>query len=168
MMFRSTDTQHMMVEMSDKLMAKENEFEVWRRRLGATPADRLALWPHLAEQGLIGALASESLGGFGGTARDLASLMALAGKWLVVEPLLHSALALHALEHSGGEFPDLAGNICTGETLVAFAHQEGSDPFATPKCDVRRNGDQLALTGTKHVVRHEDLANHYQIGRAHV
>lgn len=156
MMFAQTETQQMMVEMADRLLARENDFEVRRHRLAAAEPDRLALWPLLAEQGLIGALADEDAGGFGGTARDLASLMAVAGKRLVVEPLLHSALSLAALARSGES--SLAAAIIAGEAVTAFAHQEGSDPFASLSCRFTRDGDSLIASGTKVLVRHGDLA----------
>lgn len=155
-MFATTETQKMMVEMADRLLARENEFEARRHRLAAPAPDRLALWPLLAEQGLIGALAADSIGGFGGSARDLASLMALAGKWLVVEPLLHGALCLDALTGAGDG--DLAAKIIAGESTAVFAHQEASDPFAAPTCSIAASGAGLTISGTKTIVRHADLA----------
>lgn len=155
-MFAQTETQKMMVEMADRLLAKENEFEARRHRLAPPMPDRLALWPHFAEQGLVGALADDGVGGFGGSARDLASLQALAGKWLVVEPLLHSALCLDALARTGQI--DLAAKIIAGETLAIFAHQETSDPFQTPTCSFTPSDAALMVSGTKTVVRHGDLA----------
>lgn len=155
-MFAQTQTQQMMVEMADRLLARENDFEIRRHRLAAVPPERLALWPLLAEQGLIGALAGEEAGGFGGTARDLASVMAVAGKRLVVEPLLHSALTLAALSRAGDD--DLSARIIGGEAVAVFAHQEGSDPLAAPTCRFAREGDGLAASGTKLLVRHGDLA----------
>lgn len=161
-MFTQTETQRMMADMADRLLARENEFEARRHRLSGESPDRLALWPHLAEQGLIGALAGESLGGFGGSARDLASLMALAGKWLVVEPLLHAALVLHAL--AAASRTELAEAVIAGESLIAFAHQEGGNPFAPPACTLDRD---LRLTGVKRVIRHADLAGHFLVSAMH-
>lgn len=155
-MFAQTDTQQMTAEMADRLLAKKYDFESRRQRLAQKAPDRLALWPQLAEQGLIGALAIEDLGGFGGGARDLASIMALAGKRLVVEPLLHSALSLAAL--SAADPTGLAGALIAGEALAVFAHQEGSDPFAAPRCTFARHGQQLSISGVKLLVRHADLA----------
>jgi alkylation response protein AidB-like acyl-CoA dehydrogenase len=155
-MFAHTETQQMMVAMADRLLAKENAFEIRRLRLAADASDRLALWPQFAQQGLIGALASEDAGGFGGSARDLASLMAVAGRHLVIEPLLHAALSLAALgsDRSG----HVVGQILAGKAIIAFAHQEGSDPFAMPACQLTRSGAQLSISGTKLLVRHGDIA----------
>jgi alkylation response protein AidB-like acyl-CoA dehydrogenase len=155
-MFAQTETQQLMVEMADRLLARENQFEARRLRLSANPPDCLALWPLLAEQGLIGALACEDAGGFGGSARDLASLTALAGKRLVVEPLLHAALCLAALTRSGNA--GLVAQIIGGQAIAVFAHQEGSDPFAAPACRFARDRDGVVLNGTKLLVRHGDLA----------
>ena len=155
-MFETTETQKMMVDMADHLLAKENDFETRRHRLTAAGPDRFALWQRLAEQGLVGALAGEAVGGFGGSARDIASLMALAGKWLVVEPLLHSAICLDVLAKTGRA--DLIGNIIAGEAIAVFAHQEGSDPFAAPTCHFGEEYGGLTVSGTKTLVRHADLA----------
>lgn len=155
-MFELTDTQTMMVEMADRLLAKENEFEARRHRLTGASPDRLALWPQLAEQGLIGAMAVEAVGGFGGTARDIACIMSVAGKRLLVEPLLHTALVLHALADAGDA--EKAGSIIAGETIAVFAHQESSDPFAPHACRFAPDGAGVRIDGTKQLVRHADLA----------
>jgi alkylation response protein AidB-like acyl-CoA dehydrogenase len=80
----------------------------------------------------------------------------LAGKWLAVEPLLHGALCIDTLTQTRNA--DLAAQIIAGETIAVYAHQEGSDPFATPTCTLTASGTGLRVRGTKTVIRHADLA----------
>ncbi|MEJ7926215.1 acyl-CoA dehydrogenase family protein [Sphingobium sp. AN641] len=157
MTFARTETQQMFGDMLGRLLDVENDFEERRRRLSAETPDRLALWPALAEQGILGATVPEEAGGFGGSMRDLVVIMEEVGRKLVVEPVLASALT-GAILHAGGE--DISGLIA-GETITAFAHEEGYDPFALPETRAVRAGDGYHLHGRKMVVRHADLAHQF-------
>src|SRR5690349_15480307 len=116
MTFARTETQRMFGDMLGRLLDAENDFEERRRRLSATVPDRLALWPALAEQGILGATLPEEAGGFGGSMRDLAVVMEEVGRKLVVEPILANALCGTIL-HAAGE--DLSPLIA-GETITAL------------------------------------------------
>jgi alkylation response protein AidB-like acyl-CoA dehydrogenase len=161
-MFARSDTQQMMADMASRLLGRENEMEARRHRLSGERPARMHLWPHLAEQGLIGGLVAESLGGFGGSARDIAVLMALAGEWLVVEPVLHAAIAAKAFDLAAargravGE--EEVAALIAGQTSIAFAHQEGAEPFARRTTIAVTDGDSFRLSGCKLVVRHGDIA----------
>jgi alkylation response protein AidB-like acyl-CoA dehydrogenase len=146
------------------LLAEENEFEVRRRRLAGDAADRLALWPVLAEQGILGAAFAEEAGGFGGTMRDLAVIMEVAGQRLVVEPVLAAAVCGRMLL-AAGELERLAALIA-GEQVYAFAHMEGFDPFAVPGTLAVAAGGGYRLNGVKLAVRHADLAGHFMVTAA--
>lgn len=147
MLFAKTETQTMLGDMLVRLLDAENEFEARRLRLNETPANRMALWLHLAEQGVLGAGFSEDVGGFGGTMRDLAVVMAEMGRTLAVEPLLSSVL--------GGRLLSDAAVVIAGEQVLALAVSEGFDPFALPTTRVDADG---RMTGQKIAVRHADLA----------
>lgn len=155
MSFARTDTQMMIADMAGRLLAEANEFEARRRRLEGGSPNRMALWPLLAEQGLLGAAFSEDAGGFGGTMRDLATVMVAVGRYLLVEPVLASAVAGGLLDAAGA---DVAA-IIAGEQVIAFAHGEGLDPFAPRRVRATADGDLWRLSGTKPVVRHGDLAS---------
>jgi alkylation response protein AidB-like acyl-CoA dehydrogenase len=157
MSFAQTEAQTMLADMVSRLLAEENEFEARRHRLRADPPDRLALWPKLAEQGILGAAFSEDAGGFGGTMRDLAVIMRAAGERLVVEPLLASAICGRIL-FAAGDTDQLAA-IIAGERILAFAHAESFDPFALPATSAAKSGNGYVLTGKKTAIRHGDLAH---------
>lgn len=162
-MFARSETQRMMAEMASRLLARENETEARRHRLSSNPPSRMYLWPYLAEQGLIGGLVPESRGGFGGGARDIAVVMALVGEWLVVEPVLHTAIAARALDlaalRGGDGRAELVAALMAGDASIAFAHQEAADPFAPRSSIAVAEGSGFLLSGRKLVVRHADLAD---------
>ncbi|MEY4500992.1 MAG: hypothetical protein RIS52_882, partial [Pseudomonadota bacterium] len=148
MLFAETETQTMLCDMLVKLLDTENGFEAHRARLNATPPDRMALWPHLAQQGVLGAGFSEDAGGFGGTMRDLAVVMGEVGRTLAVEPVLSSIL--------GGRLLGDARAVVAGEQVLALALSEGGfDPLAMPKTQVDAEG---RIYGQKVAARHADLA----------
>ncbi len=152
MPFAQTDTQTMLADMLGKLFETESGFEARRQRLAGDTPDRLALWPALAGQGVLGAAFPENAGGFGGSMRDLAVVMAAAGRALAVEPVLAAALC-------GRLLPDEVGAIIAGSRMLAFAHAEQADPFAPLVTRATAN----RLSGQKPVVRHGDLADSYVV-----
>jgi len=159
MSFAQTESQMMLADLASKLLATENDFEIRRHRLNATPPERLALWPSLAEQGILGAAFPEDAGGFGGTMLDLAVLMQVIGARLVVEPVLASAICGRVLLAAGDT--EQLGSIIAGERILAFAHTEGFDPFAPLGVTAIQSGDIFTLTGAKSTIRHADLAHGY-------
>lgn len=154
-MFENGETLVMMADMVERILSRENEFEARRHRLSGAAPDRHHLWPILAEQGVLGALVPEMAGGFGGTARDLATLMAIAGRWLAVEPLLQTALVANALadlpEHAA-----LLEAVSEGSQCAVMAHEEGAGPFALRETTL--DTDSGTLTGRKLLVRNADVA----------
>lgn len=162
MSFARTETQQMFGDMLGRLLDVENDFEKRRHRLSAANADRLALWPAFAEQGILGATLPEEAGGFGGTMRDLSVIMEEVGRKLVVEPVLASALC-GAILHAAGE--DVS-SLIAGETIVALAHEEGYDPFGPRETKAVAEGEGYRLTGRKLVVRHADLAHRFIVSAA--
>lgn len=157
MTFVRTETQQMLGDMLSRVLDAESDFEERRRRLSAEPPERMALWPMLAEQGILGAAVTEEDGGFGGTMRDLAVVMEQVGRKLVVEPVLATALASAVFREAGEDLSGLIG----GELVIAFAHGEGFDPFVLPETLARRDGDGHRIDGRKVAIRHADLAQHF-------
>ncbi|WP_082384867.1 acyl-CoA dehydrogenase family protein [Brevundimonas sp. AAP58] len=155
MSFARTDTQTMLAEMADRLLAEHNPFETRRHRLSGETPDRLALWPVLAEQGVLGAPFTEAAGGFGGTMRDLAAVMEPIGRHLVVEPYLAGAVAGGLMQADGRDI----GPLISGERVAVFAHDEGLDPFAPRRTRASAAPEGWRLSGEKRAVRHGDLAD---------
>ncbi|WP_084355829.1 acyl-CoA dehydrogenase family protein [Novosphingobium lentum] len=155
MLFARTETQAMLGDMLARLLDAENAFEARRLRLAGPAPDRLALWPLLAEQGILGAAFSEDAGGFGGTMRDLAVVMAQVGRSLAVEPVLATALC-------GLAAPDEIPAIIAGTRVLAIAHAESADPF-DPVTTTAGGG---TVSGHKPVVRDGDIAHAFIVSTA--
>jgi len=164
MIFAVTETQRMLADMAGRLLERENSFESRRRRLGAVHPDRLALWPTLAAQGILGAALPEDAGGFGEGVRDLAVVMAIVGQRLVVEPLLAAAVCGRIL-NAGGD-AEQVNAIMAGNRIVVLAHTEGHDPFADLATTATPCDDGYLLTGTKVAIRHADLAHGFIVTAA--
>ncbi|MGU3391695.1 acyl-CoA dehydrogenase family protein [Sphingomonas sp. M1A8_2b] len=105
-----------------------------------------AVWTQLTELGIVSALFDEAAGGFGGSGFDIMVVFEALGRELVVEPFLGALMAGRALAKAGGHDETLAG-IVSGETIAAFAHEDGATPVTATK-----SGDGWALSGTKAVV----------------
>jgi len=105
-----------------------------------------AVWKQLNELGIVSALFDEAAGGFGGSGFDIMVVFEALGRALVVEPFLGALMAGRALAASGGHDDALAG-IVSGETIAAFAQDDGANPVTATK-----SGDGWTLSGTKAVV----------------
>jgi alkylation response protein AidB-like acyl-CoA dehydrogenase len=105
-----------------------------------------AVWTQLNELGIVSALFDEAAGGFGGSGFDIMVVFEALGRALVVEPFLGALMAGRALAKAGGQDEMLAG-IVSGETIAAFAQEDGATPVTATK-----SGDGWTLSGTKAVV----------------
>ena len=158
--FARTDTQRMVSDLLRRLLREQNEFAARRERLAQRSPQRLHLWPAFIETGVIGALASEDAGGFGGAGRDIATIAYEVGRALVVEPLLGVLGSIRLLGGAGTERAAAElGQVVSGERIVVLAHDEGFDPFALPSVRVRSEGGAYWLDGIKPVVAHADVAD---------
>ncbi|MDD1451303.1 acyl-CoA dehydrogenase [Sphingomonas sp. H160509] len=112
-----------------------------------------AVWQQLTELGIVSALFDEAAGGFGGSGFDIMVVFEALGRALVVEPFLGALMAGRALAKAGGHDETLAG-IVSGETIAAFAHDDGATPVT-----VTESGDGWTLNGTKAVVSQAGAAS---------
>ncbi|PTQ62454.1 alkylation response protein AidB-like acyl-CoA dehydrogenase [Sphingomonas aurantiaca] len=112
-----------------------------------------AVWQQLTELGIVSALFDEAAGGFGGSGFDIMVVFEALGRALVVEPFLGALMAGRALAAAGGHDETLAG-IVSGETIAAFAQEDGATPVTATK-----SGDGWTLSGTKAVVAQAGAAS---------
>ncbi|MGB0220076.1 MAG: acyl-CoA dehydrogenase family protein [Sinimarinibacterium flocculans] len=160
-----TDEQRLLSETLRRFLDEHNEFEHRRRRLSAPSPERLALWPGLAEMGVLGAAFDEASGGFAGDLRTVALVMSELGRALAVEPYLGCAVIAGRLLTLAGEAV-VIGHIIEGKTIVVLAHDAGRDPFATPRAVARRDGSGYVLDGRFDCVRHADVADSFLLTAA--
>ncbi len=158
--FAVTESQRMIADTIARLFSDDG-LESRRDRLSHNPPNRLALWPQLVENGVLGGFFPEEVGGFGGEARDVAVIFYEVGKALAVEPLFGALMASRILLSSYCENRDaLIEELISAEHIFVFAHVEAHDPYTAPSVRAVASDDgKWYLTGGKPVVRHGDVAD---------
>jgi alkylation response protein AidB-like acyl-CoA dehydrogenase len=110
-------------------------------------------WATYAEMGWLGVSLPESAGGAGGGATELGIVMAAAGRFLLLEPLLGTiVLGATAIEKAGAEEQQsLLGDVAAGKLLLAFCHAEPDGGYARDyvRTLARRDGDGYVIEGAK-------------------
>ena len=158
------ETQRAVVDAAEKLIAAKYGDEARRRTLEAGDRHASELWAGLAELGLMGLGIDEEHGGAGGTFADVAGLLELFGRTLVVEPYAASTVvAAHALSHAGSaaQKADILPGVAEGRTRLAFAHNEPDTRHSVEDIALAatRRGDGWRLEGRKTVVAGAPLAD---------
>jgi alkylation response protein AidB-like acyl-CoA dehydrogenase len=120
------------------------------RRTLARGAD----WAALAELGVLGALFTESEGGFGGTGFDLAVVFEELGRAGSVEPVLEAGLAGGLLADAGRA--DLVERIIAGDLKVTLGWQEPGLRYDLGPLSTRAENNRL--TGKKSFVTNAEGA----------
>lgn len=108
-------------------------------------------WQLMAETGILSIPFSESYGGLGGSAEDLASVMQPLGKAVAVEPVLSGVtLAGNFLNRAGTESQKSVWipKIISGESQLALAHIEIAARYDLSHIGVRYDSDNQ-ISGRK-------------------
>ncbi|HYM14441.1 MAG TPA: acyl-CoA dehydrogenase family protein [Dehalococcoidia bacterium] len=126
------------------------------------------LWKKMAEQGWQGLLIPDSYGGAGFGYLDLIILIEEFGRALVPGPFLSTVV--------GGTLPLLEGGteqqkqyalpkIASGEAIWTLAYTEPSARFDTEgvALEVKEDGNDLVLNGTKLFVRDANVADYFTV-----
>lgn len=147
--FTLTDDQRMLTDMLGRFFREDYPIESRNAAAYETPFHSPEKWSKLAELGIIGALAREASGGFGGSAFDITCVFEEIGRGLCPEPMLGTLMALKALEAVGAE-EEIAA-VLSGATKAALAVFE-VDAF-TGLEDIQTTADETGiLNGRKSVV----------------
>ena len=122
---------------------------------GEGPGFHQNVWKGLAELGIIGALFSESAGGFGGEGFDISTVFEQLGYAGVVEPFLPALYAGSLIAASGdNKQQSLLNGLIEGKVQLAFAHTEPESRYdlshVATTAETTVNG--FVLNGTKSVV----------------
>jgi alkylation response protein AidB-like acyl-CoA dehydrogenase len=160
MNFAVTEEQRQLRESLQRMLAETNDFDSRRKRLRAAAPDRMALWPQLAELGVIAAAFDEAHNGFAGDPRTVAVVLAALGESLSVEPYLANAvIAGRLLQRSSSPLASrLIEESIAGRNCCVLAHDAGTDPFAAPAVTLTPSRAGAVLNGTLRCVRHADVA----------
>jgi hypothetical protein len=167
MNFNHTDDRRMLADTLNRYIAEQYAFET-RDRIAKSPRGYSPeQWRQFAELGVIGALFSETDGGFGGAGFDIAVVFEALGRGLVVEPFLGCAvLAGRAIADQGTEAQkSILADIIGGTKLAAFAHGEPEARYALSQVQTRaRRADKgWVIDGTKAVVQHGEHADAFVV-----
>jgi alkylation response protein AidB-like acyl-CoA dehydrogenase len=153
--FARSDEQQMLADNLRRLMRDTNDFTKRRDRLASVCPDRLALWPAMAEHGVIGAAISEALGGYAGDARTISVILFELGAALAIEPYLATAVIVARLLQSWNDRARARAAIAqviAGELVCVLVQ---GNVRAT------RRGDQYVLSGDAPLVRHGEIAQQF-------
>jgi alkylation response protein AidB-like acyl-CoA dehydrogenase len=121
MRFAFTDDQLAFADAVRDLLAKECPPEVVRESWSSDTGRLPSLWSHLAEMGVVGMLAPETVGGMGLAEIDLVRILAEAGHAGLTEPLADvAAVAVPTIrDHAEtGAATDLLGRIAAGDATI--------------------------------------------------
>jgi alkylation response protein AidB-like acyl-CoA dehydrogenase len=120
--------------------------DAWTNETG-----RSGLWPRLGELGVLGVLAPETHGGFGGDYLDLVLLLEETGRAALPEPVVeHAAVVLPLLDDSRAEA------AAAGDLTITVASPSGLVPYADSS-DLVLVGDELVEPGTLELRGHESV-----------
>src|SRR5579863_2045657 len=161
--FDLDDSQRLLQESLDRLIAQRYAFEQ-RRTYGQSPEGwSRERWAQYAELGLLGLPFAEEHGGSAGGAVETMLVMEAFGRALALEPYVATVVLAGGLIRRGGSAAQRAAlipAIASGELVLAFAHAEresGHDLFDVGAV-ARKDGDAFVLNGAKGLVLHGDSA----------
>ncbi len=122
------------------------------------------LWERGAELGWTSMLVSEDNGGGSVSGQPLTDLTLFAfefGKRAAPGPLVPVNVVASALDASGAH-PDVLDALLAGTSVAAWAvlEPEPSDVFALPALEIRADGDEVVVSGTKRPIEGAPGAEH--------
>src|SRR6202022_4565854 len=164
MNFDYNEEQQLLAASVKRFIDKDYTFEARKKIVASNDGYSHAIWSTFAEIGLLGLPFSADLGGFGGGAVDLMSVMEAIGEALVVEPYL-STVGL------GAQFVARAGTnpqreallplVGAGKLKMAFAQTETGARYelAHVATRVKPTSAGYTISGEKRIVVHAPCAD---------
>ncbi|MEZ5849797.1 MAG: acyl-CoA dehydrogenase family protein [Hyphomicrobiaceae bacterium] len=161
-----SDEQRLLKDSVDGLLNRRYPDLKARQTLAREPKGySAAIWKELADQGLLAIPFSEDDGGIGGGAVELMIVGEAIGRSLALEPYLATVvLGGGLLRHAATpeQRTRLLPAVISGDTTLAFAHQEAQSRYDLADVTVTAKGDVkngYVLEGEKKVVLHGDSAD---------
>jgi alkylation response protein AidB-like acyl-CoA dehydrogenase len=159
--FSYNDDQTMLADILGRYLRQHYAIDTRHMISGSAAGWSAEQWASLGDMGIIGALFSQSVGGFGGGGFDIAVVFEQIGRALVVEPFLGTLMAGRALAKAGGQ-ERLLETVISGNAILAFAHEEPQSRYNLADIATRAKhvGDNWTLTGAKAVVPQVEASDH--------
>jgi alkylation response protein AidB-like acyl-CoA dehydrogenase len=164
MNFDYNEEQQLLAASVKRFIDKDYTFEARRKIVASSEGHSNAIWSTFAEIGLLGLPFSPDVGGFGGGAVDLMSVMEAIGEALVVEPYLSTvglAAQLVARAGTNAQQQAILPLVCAGKLRMAFAQTENGARYKLAHVATRAKstGTGYTLSGEKRVVIHAPCAD---------
>jgi alkylation response protein AidB-like acyl-CoA dehydrogenase len=152
----SAEERQLLDDSLDHFLAANYRFEHWKKlaRGGEMDGFGRAEWARYAELGWLGVALPEWAGGAGGGMTELGIVMAGAGRYMLLEPLLGTiVLGAAAIEEAGtpAQRETLLPQIAAGKHLLAFCHGEPGAGYARDyvRAVARKDGGGFLIDGEK-------------------
>ena len=151
----SSDERQLLNDSLQELLADKYAFDHWKKLARGPESEGFgrAEWAKYAEMGWLGVALPESAGGAGGGVTELGIVMAAAGRFILLEPLLGTiVLGAGAIERAGTPAQQkLLADIAAGKLLLAFCHTEPGAGYRRDyvKTIARKDGSGFVLDGEK-------------------
>ncbi|HWZ73770.1 MAG TPA: acyl-CoA dehydrogenase [Casimicrobiaceae bacterium] len=164
MNFDYNEEQQLLAASVKRFIDKDYTFEARRKIVASSEGHSDAIWSTFAEIGLLGLPFSPDVGGFGGGAIDLMSVMEAVGEALVVEPYLSTvALSAQFVARAGTNILHQAilPLVCAGKLKMAFAQTETGARYKLAHVATRAKSTSAGytLSGAKRMVVHAPCAD---------
>ncbi len=163
MNFDLTEERQMLSDTLRRYLADKYDTKTRNEILTSEAGFSAEIWSQMADLGVIGALFTEDLGGFGGGGFDIAVVFEELGRAGVVEPFLDCAVLAGGLidDLANAEQMEMVSGLIWGQVQLAFAHGEPQSRYdiADVQTQVATAGDEVALTGRKAVVVNAEAAD---------
>ena len=162
MKFDYNEEQQLVADSVRRFVAQDYGFEARRRILASEEGYSPEVWAKLAGIGLLGLPLPAELGGFGGRAVDMMSVMEAMGDALLVEPYLSTVLGARFVARAGseGQKRELIPAVVDGRLAMAFAQTEDGARYdlAHVATRARKERDDYVIDGVKRAVVHAPCA----------
>ena len=151
----SADERQLLDDSLQGFLSQNYAFEHWKK-LARTPGSEgfgRSEWAKYAELGWLGTALPEYAGGAGGGPTELGIVMAGAGRYMLLEPLLGTiVLGAGAIEQAGTQAQrEMLSQIAAGQLMLAFCHTEPGAGYARDyvRTIARADGGGFVIDGAK-------------------
>ncbi|HVB48992.1 MAG TPA: acyl-CoA dehydrogenase [Burkholderiales bacterium] len=164
MNFDYNEEQQLLADSIRRFIAKDYAFEARKKIVASKDGCSAAVWSTFAEMGLLGIPFAADLGGFGGGAIDLMSVMEAFGEALVVEPYLATiGLGAQFVARGGSDAQkhSILPAVIEGRLKMTFAQTERGARYdlAHVATTAKKAGEAWVIDGEKCVVLAAPLAD---------
>ncbi len=157
MNFDYNEEQQLLAASVKRFIDKDYTFDARKKIVASSAGCSDAIWKTFADIGLLGLPLASDVGGFGGGAVDLMSVMEAIGEALVVEPYLSTVglgAQFIARGGTGAQQQSILPLVAAGQLKMALAQTEDGARYALEHMATRASATSsgYALSGEKRIV----------------